>query len=137
MVQAPIHSKDMQKMGQNVQRKPIVWIGNARTDLCNFPAEPRKACGGELAMIQNGEMPSDWKAFESIGPGTKEIRVRDRDGIYRVMYVAKFEEAVYVLHCFQKKSQTSSQHDKNLAIARYKLMLNERIAVATSRKETK
>ena len=49
-------------MGQDTQRKRIVWIGTARTDLCNLQAEPRKACGDELALVQNGEMPTDWKA---------------------------------------------------------------------------
>jgi phage-related protein len=124
-------------MGQNKERKRIVWMGTALADICAFPAEPRKECGDELALVQAGEMPTDWKPFEDIGPGTKEIRVRDRDGIYRVMYVAKFDEAVYVLHCFQKKTQTTSQQDKNLASTRYKLMLKERITVAAIRKESK
>ncbi|EIM8567929.1 hypothetical protein ECFDA505_2999 [Escherichia coli FDA505] len=56
----------------------------------------------------------------------REIRTRDADGIYRVMYVAKFEEAVYVLHCFQKKTQTTSQSDIDLAKRRYKELVQER-----------
>ncbi|EHG6151027.1 hypothetical protein J5T40_003502 [Escherichia fergusonii] len=51
---------------------------------------------------------------------------RDADGIYRVMYVAKFEEAVYVLHCFQKKTLTTSQSDIDLAKRRYKELVQER-----------
>ncbi|MXD22958.1 type II toxin-antitoxin system RelE/ParE family toxin [Escherichia coli] len=61
-----------------------------------------------------------------IFPGVREIRTRDADGIYRVMYVAKFEEAVYVLHCFQKKTQTTSQSDIDLAKRRYKELVQER-----------
>ena len=58
----------------------------------------------------------------------KEIRIREPDGIYRVMYVAKFEEAVYVLHCFQKKTQTTSKQDKAIAEARYRAVVNLRKA---------
>ena len=58
----------------------------------------------------------------------KEIRIREADGIYRVMYVAKFEEAVYVLHCFQKKTQTTSKQDKSIAEARYRAVVNLRKA---------
>ena len=58
----------------------------------------------------------------------KEIRIREADGIYRVMYVSKFEEAVYVLHCFQKKTQTTSKQDKSIAEARYRAVVNLRKA---------
>ncbi len=107
-------------------RKKIVRMGSALGDMREFPLVARKDCGDELALVQAGEMPNNWKPFEDIGPGTKEIWVKERDGIYRVMYVAKFAEAVYVLHCFQKKTQATSLHDKNLAIARYKNVLKER-----------
>ena len=53
-------------------------------------------------------------------PGTREIRIRDASGVYRVMYVAKFEEAIYVLHCFQKKTQATSKQDRAIAEARYR-----------------
>ena len=58
----------------------------------------------------------------------KEIRIREPDGIYRVMYIAKFKEAVYVLHCFQKKTQTTSKQDKAIAEARYRAVVNLRKA---------
>jgi phage-related protein len=133
------YTKDTSNMKKKAQRKKIVWIGSALADICDFPAVSRKECGDELALVQAGEMPTDWKPFEDVGPGTKEIRVRDKGGIYRVMYVAKFEEAIYILHCFQKKTQATSLPDKNLAIIRYKLMLKERPAViaATIEKELK
>lgn len=56
--------------------------------------------------------PEDWKPFDDVGAGTKEIRIKDSQGIYRVMYVAKFEEAVYVLHCFQKKPRRRASMTK-------------------------
>jgi len=59
-----------------------------------------------------------------VGAGTREIRLRDAGGAFRVMYVAKFKEAVYVLHCFQKKTQATSLHDKRIAQARYRAVAN-------------
>lgn len=60
-----------------------------------------------------------------IGPGVREIRVRDEQGIFRVIYVAKFANAVYVLHCFQKKTQKTSSADQEIAIRRYKELEKE------------
>ncbi len=59
--------------------------------------------GYQLHKIQYGIEPDDWKPFSEIGAGVNEIRIRDNNGIYRVMYVAKFEEALYVLHSFQNR----------------------------------
>lgn len=63
-----------------------------------------------------------------MGSGAREIRIRDSSGIFRVMYVAKFEEAVYVLHCFQKKTQVTAKKDKDIAQARYRAVVNLRKA---------
>jgi phage-related protein len=76
--------------------------------------------------VQAGLEPEDWKPFDDVGAGTREIRLRDTSGIYRVMYVAKFDEAIYVLHCFQKKTQATSKHDKDVAEARYRAVVNAR-----------
>ena len=91
-----------------------------------FPDEPRRDAGFQLGKVQVGLDPDDWKPFDDVGPGTKEIRIREASGIYRVMYVAKFEEAVYVLHCFQKKTQATSTQDKGIAEARYRAVVNAR-----------
>ena len=61
-----------------------------------------------------------------MGSGAKEIIIDQQDGWYRVMYVAKFEEAVYVLHCFKKKTNATSKQDKALAKARYDGVIAER-----------
>jgi phage-related protein len=63
--------------------------------------------------------------MNSIGQGVREIRIRDVDGAFRVIYVAKFADAVYVLHCFQKKSQKTSSEDIALATRRYKELIRE------------
>ena len=88
------------------QEKEIRWMGTAYQDILEFPAEPRKEAGFQLGKVQAGLDPDNWKPFDEVGSGTKEIRIRENTGIYRVMYVAKFEEAIYVLHCFQKKSKS-------------------------------
>ena len=63
--------------------------------------------------------------METIGPGVREIRIRDKSGAYRVIYVAKFAQAIYVLHCFQKKTQKTAPSDLTLAQRRYKELVWE------------
>ena len=108
--------------------KEIRWAGSAYNDLLAFPHDPRKEAGFQLGKVQAGLDPDDWKPFDDAGAGTREIRIRESGGIYRVMYVAKFEEAVYVLHCFQKKTQATSKQDKTIVEARYRAVVNARKA---------
>jgi phage-related protein len=63
--------------------------------------------------------------MNTVGRGVREIRIRDTAGAFRVLYVAKFDDAVYVLHCFQKKTQKTSKVDMNLAAQRYRDLLKE------------
>lgn len=107
--------------------KEIRWVGTAYQDILKFPSEPRKEAGFQLGRVQAGLEPDNWKPYGDVGSGTKEIRIRDAGGIYRVMFVAKFEEAVYVLHCFQKKTEATTKHDKDIAEARYRAVLRERM----------
>jgi phage-related protein len=106
--------------------KEIRWVGSAYDDLLAFPRDARKDAGFELGKVQAGLEPADWKPFDELGAGTREIRIRAASGIYRVMYVAKFEEAIYVLHCFQKKTQVTSKQDRTIAAARYRALVNMR-----------
>ncbi len=108
--------------------KEIRWVGSSYDDLLAFPQEPRWEAGFQLGKVQAGLDPTDWKPFDDVGAGTKEIRINDASGIYRVMYVAKFEEAIYVLHCFQKNTQATSKQDKAIAEARYRAVVNMRKA---------
>lgn len=57
-----------------------------------------------MDQVQQGREPDDWKPMPSIGTGVREIRIREASGAFRVIYVAKFEAAIFVLHCFQKKT---------------------------------
>jgi phage-related protein len=106
--------------------KQILWIGSAYEDLLAFPRDARKEAGFQLAKVQAGLEPSDSKPFEEVGAGTKEIRIREASGVYRVMYVAKFVEGIYVLHCFQKKTRATSRRDKTIAIRRYRAVIAAR-----------
>lgn len=105
--------------------KSIEFRGTALDDLRAFPVTARREAGFQLDRVQNGREPADWKPMQTIGSGVREIRIRDAQGAFRVIYVAKFEEAVFVLHCFQKKSQRTSREDIALAVARYKELVRE------------
>jgi phage-related protein len=99
--------------------KSLKFIASSLDDLRNFPDEARRAAGFELYAIQSGLEPSDWKPIQIVGPGVKEIRIRIL-GEWRIIYVAKRHEAVYVLHAFQKKTRRTSRQDIDLARQRYK-----------------
>jgi phage-related protein len=100
--------------------KPVRFIGSAKDDLSAFPRAARNRAGHELFMVQVGRNPDDWKPMPSVGAGACEIRVQDQAGAFRVIYVARFEDAVYVLHAFQKKSRKTSRSDIDLARKRYR-----------------
>jgi phage-related protein len=98
--------------------KPLKFVGSSLDDLRNFPEEARRVAGFELSAVQNGFEPSDWKPIPVIGPGANEIRIHVL-GEWRVIYVAKFHDAVYVLHAFHKKTRKTSGRDIDLARQRY------------------
>jgi phage-related protein len=105
--------------------KPVEFRGSALDDLRAFPEAARREAGYQLDQIQRGREPDDWKPMSAVGRGVREIRIRDAAGAFRVLYVAKFDDAVYVLHCFQKKAQKTSKTDLNLAAQRYRDLLKE------------
>jgi phage-related protein/predicted XRE-type DNA-binding protein len=95
----------------NAVVKDVVFMGGADEDLRSFPPSARQRAGYQLYLVQTGADPTDWKLMTTIGPGCREIRVRDDAGAFRLFYVATIGDAVYVLHCFQKKTQrTESRH---------------------------
>jgi phage-related protein len=81
--------------------------------------------GYQLDKIQHGLPPDDAKALPSVGAGVVELRIWDEAGAFRVMYIAKLADAVYVLHCFQKKTQQTAGRDIELARRRFKELLKE------------
>lgn len=108
------------------QKKEIRWQGSSKEDLIAFPEDARRLAGHELNQVQSGLDPTHWKPFEDVGKGVREIIVDDKSGWFRVMYVAKFEEAIYVLHCFQKKTNATSKKDKGVASTRYNALVQAR-----------
>lgn len=110
---------------RKTQMKPLKWLGDALEAVQTFSDGARRDAGHQLSIVQSGKDPVDWKPMESVGAGVKEIRIRMEKG-YRVLYVAKFAEAVYVLHAFEKKSQRTLKTDIDLANQRYRLLLQER-----------
>ena len=84
--------------------RTIRWVGSALNDLRAFPKAARKQAGQELDLLQQGIEPNDFKSMPTVGAGVYELRIRSR-GAFRVFYVAKFAECLYVLHAFQKKTQ--------------------------------
>jgi phage-related protein len=88
--------------------KIIKFVGSSQDDIRNFPAEARRDAGFQLHFVQAGQKPSDWKPLKVVGSGAIEIRIH-REGEWRIVYVAKFERAIYVLHAFEKKTQRTRQ----------------------------
>ena len=96
-----------------VGEKPLHWIGSAKRDLLGFPERIIDDLGYALGAVQRGEQPASAKPWKGLGSGVWELREDDGAGTYRVVYVVRFQEAIYVLHAFQKKSPTGIQTSRN------------------------
>jgi phage-related protein len=94
--------------------KKVVWRGSRRSRIKDFPPETQDIAGHELMKIQLGKAPADWRRMASIGPGAIEIRVHVPHE-HRVIYIANYPEAIYVLHCFGKKTKHTSKKDIDIA----------------------
>ncbi len=105
--------------------KPLEFRNTSYKDLLSFPRSAIAEAGFQLDKVQRGKEPDDWKAMSSIGSGTMELRIWDPGGTFRIIYVAKFAGAIYVLHCFEKKTQKTSAHDIELAAWRYRELIQE------------
>ena len=107
------------------RQKRVIWLGNSQGIIRMFSADARREAGHQLNRVQDGKEPADWKPMEIVGPGVREIRIHAETG-YRVLYVAKFPEAIYVLHGFEKKTQRTPKAVIDLANKRYRDLLIER-----------
>jgi len=95
--------------------KRVEFLGDSLSRLREFPESARREAGFQLQRVQAGFDPNDWKPMTSIGPGVREIRIRDEAGAFRVLYIASVGDAVYVLHAFQKKTQQTAKRDLDQA----------------------
>jgi phage-related protein len=100
--------------------KQVIWMGSSKEDLRAFPGEARREVGYQLEHVQEGVDPDDWRPMSTVGSGVREIRVRESSGAFRCIYLAARPEGIYVLHCFQKKTQKTTQQDLDLAQRRFK-----------------
>jgi phage-related protein len=100
----------------------VIWLGASREDLRAFPAAARRQAGYQLNKVQRGDEPENWKPLNSIGRGVRELRIRETSGAFRVVYIATLPKGIYVLHCFQKKTQKTSRKEIQLAKLRFKAL---------------
>ena len=106
--------------------KVIRWLGSSLDDLRAFPEQARRDAGYQLSRVQQGLMPSDWKPMKAVGSGVYEVRIHT--GVeHRVFYVAKYEDAIYVLHAFEKHTRQTRQADIALARQRLTELLESRL----------
>lgn len=111
------------------EEKRLRFVGRADAELAAFPPLARRRTGYNLWLVQLGEEPEDSKPFRTVGPGVAELRIQVDEGggaQYRVMFVARFPEAIYVLHAFPKKSEATPRHNVDVARARYAQLLRDR-----------
>lgn len=112
------------------QERPLEWVGSSYKDLMALPADVRRFFGYALSLAQAGDQHDDAKVLTGFGSaGVLEVVEDDRSGTYRAVYTVKFKEAVFVLHCFQKKSKHGIATPKeDLAIIRARLKVAEALA---------
>ena len=99
--------------------KAVVYMGSSKRDLDAFPLDARIEADVDIERVRQGEMPRSFDTLPRVGHGAYEIRINIGTA-WRVIYVANRKEAVYVLHCFQKKTRATSQKDMELAERRYR-----------------
>src|SRR5271170_7722545 len=102
--------------------RPVRFLGDSLKCLRDFPDDARHDVGYQLDKVQRGDQPDDFKPMSGIGKGVEEIRVSEPSGAYRVIYVARRVEAVYVLHAFQKKTQSTTKKDLEIARQRFGML---------------
>lgn len=123
---APSHVASVYPFQYSHATKPIRFLGNSLECLREFPEDARQDAGYVLDQVQRGKQPSDFKPMATVGKGVEELRVWDDTGTYRVIYLARLKEAVYVLHAFQKKTRTTSKQDIETAKSRYTELMRGR-----------
>ncbi|WP_396909533.1 type II toxin-antitoxin system RelE/ParE family toxin [Mycolicibacterium sp.] len=109
-----------------IATKPLTWCGDSYEVLRGLSDDLQDDLGFMLHQVQAGLTPSNYRPMAGVGPGVYELRASDQDGIARAMYIAKYPEAVYVLHVFQKKAQKTPKSDMDKAADRLREINRER-----------
>ncbi|HEY0439902.1 MAG TPA: type II toxin-antitoxin system RelE/ParE family toxin [Xanthobacteraceae bacterium] len=87
-----------------IGERSLDWVGSSKRDLLAFPQAVRREMGNALGVAQFGGRHPKAKPWKGEGPGVFEVVADHTGDTFRAVYTVRFREAVYVLHCFQKKS---------------------------------
>ena len=110
----------MSDEAEKFQVAAVAWEGDSREVLSDFPEAARQNLGFQLWQLQQGERPSDYRPLPSIGAGVFELREQDERAWYRIVYLSRINDVIYVLHCFEKKSREMPRRDFEKARQRLK-----------------
>lgn len=124
----------MNGQSESPRHAAIAWEGDSKEVLQSFPEDARQNFGFELWQLQQGERPSDYRPLPSIGTGVFELRDQDDRAWYRVVYLSRINDVIYVLHCFEKKSREMPRKDFEKAKQRLKAV---RTRLAAGKKHEK
>jgi phage-related protein len=105
--------------------KPIEFAGDSLARVRDFPPTTRRTAGYQLDRVQRGLEPDDWRPMRAAGQGVRELRIHDRAGAFRIIYLATLADRIVVLHAFQKKTQRTAKHDIDLAAKRFRELQKE------------
>lgn len=106
--------------------KTVEFLGDSKEQIRDFPEDARSQAGFQIYQVQRGNQPDNFKPMKTVGAGVEEIRIQDETGAYRVFYIARFNQAVYVLHAFTKKQKRTSPKDIAIGKDRYKKLMERR-----------
>jgi len=120
---------------QSVRLADVIWLGDSLQVLRQFPNSVQGDLGYALERVQRGQMPPDSKPMRTVGQGVYELRDQDARGWYRIFYLKKIEDVIYVLHCFEKKTAQTGQKDIDVAKQRLK-RLREQQSRTKARRDT-
>lgn len=98
--------------------QPVTFLGDSLSVIRDWHESIRTEAGHQLKKVQNGHDPDNWKPMKTVGPGVREIRIRQAASAFRVIYLATLSDRVLVLHALQKKTQRTPKKDIDLATRR-------------------
>ncbi len=105
--------------------KSVIWVGDSKEVIRNFPKNIREDFGFALWQLQQGNIPVSSRPMPSIGRAVFELKSQDKSGWYRAIYMTKVKDKVFILHCFMKKSGKTAKNDLELAKQRYKAVITQ------------
>jgi len=103
----------------------VTFLGDSLSVISEFPSNVKRNLGHAIRCVQAGVDPPDSKPMPTVGPGVYELRDADESGWYRVIYLKRIDDVVYILHCFVKKSRKTPRKDLKTAQARLKALRKE------------